>query len=83
MPYLSERQRVNIITLVKNLDDQVHCDVVKSDENHGHFMIVLSKGNKQIKLDVTEDDLEHAADDPKTQSEIRWRLKKALEGAYE
>ena len=79
MPYLSERQRTKIISLAKDLDSQVQCDVVSSQENHGGFEIILNKGGTQIKLEVTEDDLEHAVDDPKTQSEIRWRLKKALE----
>lgn len=81
MPYLSDRQRTNIITLVKDLDAQVHCEVIKSQDNHGGFLIVLSKGGTQIKLDVSEDDLEDAVYDPKTQSEMRWRLKKALESA--
>ncbi len=79
MPYLSERQRTNIITLVKDLDAQVHCDVVKSQDNNGDFLIILSKGATQIKLDISEDDLEDAVYDPKTKSEMRWRLKKALE----
>ncbi|MCI0530019.1 MAG: hypothetical protein L0Y56_21455 [Nitrospira sp.] len=81
MPYLSERQRANIITLVKDLDAQVHCDVVKSDDNNDGFLIILSKGATQIKLDISEDDLEDAVYDPKTQSEMRWRLKKALQSA--
>lgn len=81
MPYLSERQRINIITLVKDLDAQVQCEVMKSQEDNGEFLIVLRKGGIQIKLDVSEDDLEDAVSDPKTQSEMRWRLKKALESA--
>lgn len=81
MPYLSERQRTNIITLVKGLDAQVHCDVIKSQDVNCDFLIILSKGGTQIKLDISEDDLEDAVYDPKTQSEMRWRLKKALESA--
>lgn len=81
MPYLSERQRANIITMVKDLDQQVRCEVVKSDADNGAFMIVLTRGETEIKLDVSEDDLEDAVYDPKTQSEMRWRLKKALEGS--
>lgn len=81
MPYLSERQRTNIITLVKGLDAQVHCDVIKSQDVSCDFLIILNKGGTQIKLDVSEDDLEDAVYDPKTQSEMRWRLKKALESA--
>lgn len=82
MPYLSERQRTNIITLVKDLDQEVQCDVFKSQENHGGFLVILTKGATQIKLDVTEDDLEDAVYDPGAQSEMRWRLKKALEGLF-
>jgi hypothetical protein len=81
MPYLSDRQRTNIITLVKDLDAQVQCEVIKSQDDNGEFLIILSKGGTQIKLDVSEDDLEDAVYDPKTQSEMRWRLKKALESA--
>ena len=81
MPYLSDRQRTNIISLVKDLDVQVHCDVIKSQDDNGDFHIILTKGGTQVKLDVTEDDLEDAVYDSKTQSEMRWRLKKALESA--
>ena len=81
MPYLSDRQRTNIITLVQDLDAQVQCEVIKSQSDNGGFLIILSKGGVQIKLDVSEDDLEDAVYDPKTQSEMRWRLKKALESA--
>jgi hypothetical protein len=82
MPYLSDRQRTSIITLVKDVDSEVQCDVVQSQDNHDGFHIILTKGNHKISLDITEDDLEHAADDPKTQSEMRWRFKKAIEGSF-
>jgi hypothetical protein len=79
MPYLSEQQRTNMIALVKDLDGEVHCEVVKGQENHGGFVLILSKGGEQVKMDVNEDDLEDAVHDPRTQSEMRWRVKKALE----
>ncbi len=79
MPYLSERQRLNIETIVKDLDARVECEVVNAKEGQEPFLIILKRGDSEIRVDVSEDDLEDAANDPKTQSEMRWRLKKALQ----
>lgn len=80
MAYLSERQRNHIINLVRDMDASVRCDVIKSDEHNDGFFIVLDQAGSQVRLPVTEDDLEHAVDDPRSQSEMRWRIQKALQG---